>query len=226
VDEFFICRYITCLLICLNGDWPQNNGFQYCCPSCGNLYSPFKHSGGRIKAQKVWVMTDAHTSLKLPGVITAEKITGGVSKWAFLAEWADTNTDNLLNLFKEIAAGIDESWKTKTLCEAQSEIKMLTQAKCPIYMTHMPLGKDAKIEMDHKNSSMGLKDRKWDYSEIEKNGFMGFHYKYDPDEKVMSQQDLIHMIATTKSMTLRGTNCQAALDEINVVEKGSSSSSM
>ena len=226
VDEFFICRYVTCLLICLNTDWPRNNGFQYCCPACGNLYSPWKDSAARIKAQKVWVMTDEHTSLKLPASVPTAVKTKGVTRWAFLAEWADTATNDLLGIFKEIAAGVDESWKSKTLLQAQEEIKLLTQSKCPMYMTHMKLSQVAKSEMDYKNTMMSDKTRLWDYSDVEQNGFMGFHYKHVPDERVMSQQDLIHMIATTKSMTLRGNNCQKALEEIELRAQGSSSSSM
>ena len=90
----------------------------------------------------------------------------------------------------------------------------------------MQLSQVAKSEMDYKNSMMSDKTRMWDYNEVELNGFMGFHYKHVPDERVMSQQDLIHMIATTKSMTLRGKNCQKALEEIELRAQGSSSSSM
>ena len=90
----------------------------------------------------------------------------------------------------------------------------------------MKLTAAAEANMQYKNDNMTDKTHMWQFQESKKHGFMECFYKLKENEKILSDKELIYMVATTKSMTLHGTKCQAAMDDLALRAIDSSCSSM
>ena len=95
--------------------------------------------------------------------------------------WADTKTTNLENDFKAITAKIEDEVREKPLRDQIEHVKqkLESEQRAHALMKHYKLSKKAKLHFEDLNDAVKSRkkqrDRLWDYSTIEEQGYFGFH---------------------------------------------------
>ena len=187
LQEHWLCRYKDCRLIVMPGDWVsnvRNGGGHYRCPACGRQYSPWVGSGGRCKANKIWVLRLKNGTFEFVPVV-----------------WADTTLENLITRFKLI---MDPELKKLTDMDPETRFtyiyEYLNEAgkrNRPLYMQHAPFSTYAQQVIDQKNAT-GT-EAQFDYEHVYTKGFLC--KKIDEDvnlDELLDQDDLLRSYGLSK----------------------------
>ena len=224
INEYWICRFLDCLLITASVCWLKNGdgGWQFRCPACQRLYQPWVKTAGRIPAQKVLCLTDSayHPPLMLcddnmqPAPVEASMVRnacltlGGTLVTTILSQWPDTSTENLINTLKAATLDIVENVRNQVreIPFEESEAKLLALNRSQVLPQQFQLFEFTREQqewIDKKNAGakQGTADSQWSYEHL-KNGdsyqYFGMRYRYSEGEEILTYEQTIQMFALSK----------------------------
>jgi hypothetical protein len=226
VNQYWICRHVDCLFVGPAVCWIKNGdgGWQFRCPDCMRLYAPWVQSGCRIKAQKCLVLNEtgkavlpiadekAGRNLYPPFAVrqTILSLNRSASEM-MLTEWPNTASEELINVLKAATLDIIDEVKQQVQQQSfeESEEKLLSLLRVhegETVMTVRDFNAAKRRHLTEYNACHTGVDGGWSWEHLKVNEanqedkyqYVGFNYKHEEGEHVMTHKELTMMFALSK----------------------------
>ena len=182
-----------------SGDCPEELGGHWRCPICGFQYRPWlenDHEYGLLPANQLLVVENDDEPMQLPfGEDMAPGEIRFIPVW-----WVDTPAQALEMRVAEIFNEVDQEMADLPTNQLLSKIKDMAlktgSSKSFFHPMHMTDEAKAAIDYQNVNGKRAKKGYKFKYDHLTKpEGFLGAQFKWKPDMKALSQDNMARLWA-------------------------------